>query len=387
MSKRRSRGDGGLYWDKRRERWIASVTVGYTPAGKRIVRRGSGRTKTEAKAKLRAVLRDYEDGLAIAVHHLTVGDVVNDWLVYGLAGRAPNTRAKYESLAQTHIIPDLGARKLRELSATDVDRWLKAKSSILSTSTLSNLHSIMNRAVSRAMARDLVKRNVVQLCDIPKGQPGRPSKALTLEQAKAVLAAAEGTSIYAYVVLSLVIGARTEELRALTWSHVDLEGQPDRDPPVLPSIKVWRSVREHGDTKTRKSRRTIALPQRGVTALRDHRRRQDRLRERAGARWQDLDLVFTTSVGSALDAANVRRSFRRVLRAAGLNPQQWTPRELRHSFVSLLSDDGVSIEDIADLCGHSGTRVTEQVYRHPLRPVLLGAAVVMDRILGTVPKA
>jgi integrase len=281
----------------------------------------------------------------------------------------------------------LGARKLRDLSATDVDRWLLAKAKTLSTSTLGNLYSILNRAVKRAMARDLVKRNVVQLCDIPKGQIGRPSKALTLEQTKAVLAAAEDAPLYAYVVLSLVIGARTEELRALTWSHVDLDGQLDRDPPVPPSIKVWHSVRDHGDTKTKKSRRTLALPQRGVTALQDYRRRQDHIRERAGSRWQDHDLVFTTSTGTALDAANVRRTFRRSLAAAGLDPKHWTPRELRHSFVSLLSDDGVSIEDIADLCGHAGTRVTEQVYRHQLRPVLLGAAAAMDRILGAEPAA
>jgi hypothetical protein len=49
VTTRRSRGDGGLFWDENRQRWIAEVTVGYTPAGTRIVRRGSGRTKTEAK--------------------------------------------------------------------------------------------------------------------------------------------------------------------------------------------------------------------------------------------------------------------------------------------------------------------------------------------------
>jgi integrase len=51
--------------------------------------------------------------------------------------------------------------------------------------------------------------------------------------------------------------------------------------------------------------------------------------------------------------------------------EAWSPRELRHSFVSLLSNGGVSIEDIADVVGHSGTSVTEKVYRHQLRPVLL----------------
>jgi integrase len=92
--------------------------------------------------------------------------------------------------------------------------------------------------------------------------------------------------------------------------------------------------------------------------------------------------VFTTSVGTGLDAANVRRAFRRVAGRAGLNSADWTPRELRHSFVSLLSDSGVGIEDIADLCGHAGTSVTEKVYRHQLRPVLLAGAAAMDRIFG-----
>jgi integrase len=72
--------------------------------------------------------------------------------------------------------------------------------------------------------------------------------------------------------------------------------------------------------------------------------------------------------------------FRSILRRAGLDAKNWTPRELRHSFVSLLSERGVSIETIADLMGHAGTRVTEAVYRHQLRPVLLGGAVAMDQI-------
>jgi integrase len=128
----------------------------------------------------------------------------------------------------------------------------------------------LNRAVKRAMARDLVKRNVVGLCSVPKGQPGRPSKSLNLQQATAVLDAAESSGLHAYIVVSLLTGARTEELRALTWAHVNLNGVPDADPPIPPSVEVWRSVHEGGDTKTKKSRRTLALPQRCIDALRAH---------------------------------------------------------------------------------------------------------------------
>lgn len=387
MSKRRSRGDGGLHWDEKRQRWIASVTTGYTPAGKRIVRRGSGKTKTEAKAKLKEVLRDHEDGLAIAPHGVTVADAITDWLAYGLTGQSEKTSEKYSILARAHIIPDLGARKLRDFTAEEVDRWLGEKAKVLSTSTVQILYSCLNRAVIRAMARDKVKRNVVALCSIPKGQPGRPSKSLTLDQAKAILTTAEGSRLYAYIVVSLLTGARTEELRALTWEHVDMDGNPNSDPPLPPSIQVWHSVRIGGDTKTKKSRRTLALPARCVKALRQHRQAQNRDREQAGSDWQPRGLVFASAVGTALDAANVRRAFRRVAKQAGLNPKEWTPRELRHSFVSLLSSSGVSIEAIADLCGHAGTTVTEKVYRHQLRPVLLNGAVAMDQIFATPDSA
>jgi integrase len=389
MTKRRSKGDGSLYWSEARQRWIAEATIGYTAAGKRIYRSGSGKTKTEAREKLKEVMRDRDDGLAIAPHGYTVADAVNDWLTYGLSGRSKSTIDKYGYLCRGHIIPDLGARKLRdpnrrhELSAEDVDKWLDAKAKTLSTSTVQRLHECLSRALDRAMARDKVKRNVAKLCGVPKGQEGRPSKSLTFDQARAILNAGEGTPLYAYIVISLVVGARTEELRALIWDHVDLDGRPDDDPPVPPSIEVWRSVREHGDTKTKKSRRTLALPVRGVAALRDHRKRQEEEQDRAGKAWQETGLVFASRVGTELDAANVRRAFRRVVKAAGLDPKAWTPRELRHSFVSLLSDNGVSLEKIAELCGHAGTRVTEAVYRHQLRPVLLNGAVAMDRIFAS----
>lgn len=189
--------------------------------------------------------------------------------------------------------------------------------------------------------------------------------------------------MYAYIVLSLLTGARPEELRALTWEHVDLEGKPDADPPVPPYVAVWRSVRAGGDTKTRKSRRTLALPRRCVEALQLHRAAQDRERREAAGRWQDHGLVFASKVGTPLDSSHVRRDFRLAIKTSeGVDPDEWTPRELRHSFVSLLSDHGIRLEEIAQLVGHSGTAVTEAVYRKQIRPVLQQGAVIMDRIFG-----
>lgn len=75
--------------------------------------------------------------------------------------------------------------------------------------------------------------------------------------------------------------------------------------------------------------------------------------------------------------------FQDVCERAGLG-RDWAPRDLRHTFVSLLSDDGMAIEKIARLAGHASSHVTETVYRQELRPVLQEGAEVMDRLFGAV---
>jgi hypothetical protein len=63
-------------------------------------------------------------------------------------------------------------------------------------------------------------------------------------------------------------------------------------------VAVWRSVRLHGETKTERSRRTLALPQLAAEALRALAQSQDRERCLAGERWEDSGLVFTIQLGS-----------------------------------------------------------------------------------------
>lgn len=388
MTARRARGEGTLFWHEARQRWIASTTIGYDGRGKRVTRSASGRTKTEAKNKLRVMLRDQEDGIKTPISGVTVKQAVEDWLTYGLPHRADATVSKYRMLADTHIVSQLGARRLADLSASEVDRWLAGLTKVLSTRSIREARSILNRAVNRAMARDLVRRNVVGLTEIPKGRPGRRSKSLSAAQVDSVLELTGPDRLHHYIVVSVLTGARTEELRALQWDHVHLDGKPDASPPVPPHVEVWRSVREGGDTKTRKSKRTLALPARCVDALRKQRVQQAEDRLAAGAGWQETGLVFTTGTGTGMDAANVRRDFRRALALVpGVNPEQWTPRELRHSFVSVLSDAGVPLEAISQLVGHSGTSVTELIYRHQLRPVIQTGARVMDQLFSASPKA
>lgn len=123
---------------------------------------------------------------------------------------------KLTNLANEHILPRFDAWEIRRLTADDVDDWLADKAKALATRTLGDVRSLLRRSITRAQRRGKVDRNVVLLCDdLPKGQGGRPSKSLTFDQALALLTAAEGTRLHAYIVLSLLLGTRTEELRPL----------------------------------------------------------------------------------------------------------------------------------------------------------------------------
>jgi integrase len=409
MSTRRRRGEDGISFEHRgpctdphRHRhcpglWRGELTTGYAGDGKRQRRKVSGKTKAAVVDKLRDLHVQLDKGVApkAGYAYYTVRQAGEDWLAHGLEGCSPKTVVKNRNVLEP-ILAVIGARKLRDLSADDVRQALAAMSAGYSTAAVSMGHLALKRAIGHADANDLVTRNVALLADTPKGQKGRPSRSMTLDQAVAVMTAAATLPVmelrpglkdvrrpaelmHAYITLSLLAGIRTEEARALQWSHVDLDGDPDARPPLPPHIAVWRSVRAHGDTETERSRRTLGLPAAAVQALRTWQDCQAGERLAAGDRWQDTGLVFTSHLGAALDAANVRKMFKRICTEAGAG-DEWTPRELRTTFVSLMSHSGVAIEEIARLVGHASTRTTEIVYRRELRPVITTGAQIMDQL-------
>ncbi len=379
-AKRRGYGEDGIYFDHRTDcrdrahhktcagRWRGVVSLGFGADGKRIRKKVSGTTKAEVKDKLKELHSELDAGVRTS-HGYTVEKAVADWLAEGLPGRTAKT-VKANRDALRPLLAVIGTISLKELTVQDVRTALAKMAATHATRTLQKGHNCLTRAVRHAEGQDLVRRNVSALVDTPRGREGRPSQSLTLEQAGALLEAAEKSRLHAFIVLCLLTGVRSEEARALTWEHVDLDAG---------NIMVWRSVRAHGDTKTNRSRRTLKLPEIAIEALRAQGRRQAEERARAGDEWQEHGLVLTTSVGTPFESHNLRREFRKVTAAAGLG-SRWVPKELRTSFVSMMSYQGVPVEEIARLAGHASSRTTEVIYRRELRPVITTGAEVMDQI-------
>ena len=224
--------EGSIYPDGNGYR--GAIDLGFDAKGRRQRVKRRGRTKAQVKDKLKEAVADLEAGVTTDAKY-SVEDAVNDFLAKGLKGRAKSTIDNYRSIAAHNVIPQLGSIKLKELTADHLDDWLDERAEELSARTLRLIHSIVERAIRQAQARDKVRRNVASLVDVPEGQEGRPSKAMTLNQAVMLLEAVEsGTHrLAAYVVLSLLSGVRTEEARALQWSEVDLNAG---------TVAVYRSV-------------------------------------------------------------------------------------------------------------------------------------------------
>lgn len=353
--------------------YTGAISLGYGPDGKRRRPKRKGKTEAEVKNKLIEIVDELQKGVK-PDHRYRVEDAVNDFLrAIDTSKRSPATKEVYRRLADHQIIPYVGKTRLGKLTPGDVETWLEGRAEHLTSTTLGITHGLLKRAIRRAARHDKVSRNVAELVDLPEGKPGRQSRSLTLEQAQAVIDEARKPEhrIGAYVILAIVSGLRTEELRSLRWNMVDLDKA---------TVYVLRADRHKGETKTKLSRRGIGIAAIAVGALKALRKQQAAERLNAGSVYNDQDFVFCHEDGSPYTAPAVRRRFRKLVGAAGLEPEEWTPRELRHTFVSILSDHGVPTQKISDLVGHKDTKVTETVYRHLLRPEIRDGAEHMNDI-------
>ena len=199
---RRRRGEDGISFEHRgpcrdpqRHRhcpglWRGEITLGYTGDGKRARRKVSGKTKppswTSSATCASSSTRASPQGRLRPLHRPAGRPGLAR---HGLDGRSAKTVKKNQNVLEP-ILTVIGARKLRDLSADDVRQALAAMAARYSTAAVSMGHLALKRAIRHAEANDLVSRNVAVLADTPKGQEGRPSKSLTLDQAVAVITAA-----------------------------------------------------------------------------------------------------------------------------------------------------------------------------------------------------
>ena len=239
--------------------------------------------------------------------------------------------------------------------------------------TIAGTRTLLRRTLRRAERDGLVGRNVADLAEMPAA-PRRKSRAMTLSQVRQLFGSGLTPWWRGFIVTGVMCGLRPGELLGLTWDDVDF---------AAGVIRVRQSLKDSGrlaELKTEQSRRTLAMPAAVAAALKAQRTDQAAVRLRlAGSGRTPGSCSAVTRVRGGSCAASGGLQGRDARAGIGY----WQPRELRHTFVSVLSYAGIDIEQIADAAGHVSSNVTRTVYRHQIADVVARAAQAMDRIFGT----
>ncbi len=187
-SARRGHGEGSIYRDEANGTWAGAISLGWTPDGKRIRRKVTGRTKTEVRDKLKRIQAEADAGLRTSASY-TLAKAVEYWAAEALDGLADKTVRSHVDLLKP-VTALIGKIPLRDLTAHDVRRALGELAEERSTRTMASTHNVLVRAIRHAEANDHVGRNVATFVKAPQGKTGRPSRAITAAEAAALLAAA-----------------------------------------------------------------------------------------------------------------------------------------------------------------------------------------------------
>lgn len=368
----RAHGEGTIYRDTNRGGWIG---LAYIDGRRRKVR---AKTKTDAAAKLAELRKRTAEGEAtVADGNATVGQMVARWRERDLAGRkmAPATRTRY-LWALSVLDAELGRTRLRSLDVEAVERGLDriasgrhGRGQPLSRASVGRVRDVLVAVLDAAIRRKLIAENPARLAVIaPTASERRVRRALEADEAAALWDALEGERLGPLFRVMLLTGLRPGEALGLCWDAVDLKRG---ELTVRRSVRLNRGTAELVDElKTASSYRTIAVPAPALDVLRSQRRAV-----------VGPQLVFPTANGTPWNPANVRRELARICTDNGLPIVK--PNELRHSCASVLSERGVPLELIADLLGHTSTRMLDQTYRHRPRRAVSAAVEVMGDLFGT----
>jgi integrase len=363
--------------------WLVRIFMGRDAKGKQIFHHKTIHgTKKDAEQYRNKAIREKDLGTFIEPSPITVDDYMKKWLETAARPRLrDNTYREYEGLLCRYVSPTLGGKRLSDVSPLDIQSLYTTMSEKnLSARTVRFTHSVLSSAFKQAVRWRMLLQNPCGSVELPR-KVSREMQSLTPIEAARFLAKAASDRWIALFVLALATGLRPSEYFGLKWSDVDLE----HGLVTVQRSLIWRSYKSgdwyFGEPKTPRSRRRIPLPASVVRALSEHRRRQAEGRLKAGAAYQNLDLVFATSEGQPLIRLNViQKHFKPILERAKL-PSTLRLYDLRHTCATLLLAANENPKVVSERLGHSSITLTMDVYSHVLPDMQQGASDKLESLL------
>jgi integrase len=356
-------------------RWLIRVYLGRDHETKK--RNYHNRTihgsMREAQAYLTRKMRERDLGRDLEGAKITLNEYLDRWLKTAVGPRVrPKTFQDYQGMLHRYVRPILGERILAALRPLDLQAMYQHMTERgLSARTIRYAHVLMKGAMQQAVRWRLLLENPADGLKVPQ-QVRNEMRSLTVEQARVLLKAAEGTKYGPVLAVALTTGMRPSEYLGLKWQDIDWARQ---------TVSVVRSIRRlngkwcFSDTKRLRSRRPIKLQNWIVSLLHD-------LHTKVSA--QDLypearDLIFRTPSGQPISADYLAKHFRSILDIAGVPRMRLY--DLRHSAATIALAAGVSPKVVSEQLGHASTAFTLDTYAHVLPHMQDEAAARVEAML------
>lgn len=366
---KRSNGEGTIY--KRKDgKWCASKYV-ETSNGEIKRKYVYGKSQKAVKERLKEIDN-------IVRSNKTNGMTLQGWMLnwleeYKKGILKQTTYENYLLNINTHIVESgIGKVKIGDLTTDMLQKFYNVKlkgdnnKRGLSRRTVEYLHTIIGSALQQAYKNELVSKNVNDFTVLPKKEDSE-IQPLTVEEVHKVLQQAKKSDLYALIVLEVYTGMRKGEILGLQWKDIDFEKQVLHVKKNL--CKVCNSD-DNGnktklvllDPKTKKSIRTIPLCNEAVKVLKNHKKEQNEQKMKYRDIYMDNGMVFAKPDGTFRDPREVLSSFHRIVKEAGVRKCRF--HDLRHTFASILLNEGESMKVIQELLGHSTITTTMDIYSH-----------------------
>jgi integrase len=362
--------------------WHGRVTVGLRDDGKADRRHVRAKTEAAITKKVRELERERDAGQT-----RSAGDrwTVESWLTHWLDNIAApvvreNTIAGYRVAVRRHLIPGVGAHKLRTLQPEHLERlYARMIEAGSAPATAHQAHRTVRTALNEAVRRGHLLRNPATYARPPR-LPDQEVEPYTVSEVRRLLEVASRRRNAARWAIAFALGLRQGEVLGLKWSDLDLD-----DGRLIVRRARLRPQWQHGcgarcgqrvagncperlaarpdaaDTKSRAGRRAIGLPDELVALLREHREVQAIERDTAAQLWQEGGWVFATPTGAPVNPNTDYDEWKRLLRRAGLRDGRL--HDARHTAATVLLILGVPERAVMDIMGWSSSSMARR-YQH-----------------------
>jgi integrase len=389
-TKKRGNNEGSIY--KRKDGlWCGQITIGRDENGRQKRQYFYGKTRQEVAEKIAKALNDLANGVYVDPAKTTLKDWLNTWLwEYKKQTLRPSTFKDYLCYIERHINPAIGHYKLKDLRPEHLQALYNAKyQEGLSISTIKQIHTVLHSALDQALKNGLVNRNVSEATTLPKGKPKREIRILSLEEQQRFIAALEGERLKTAFLVELASGLRIGELLALRWKDVNFKDGYIEVRRSLQRVRIFdggnskKTALAFQEPKTEAGKRIVPLPPVIIEELKQHRKKQLEEKLKAGALYEDNDLVFATELGTPIDPRNFERLFYRIREKAGLD-KSVNFHALRHTYATRLLEANEHPKVVQELLGHKDISTTLNIYSHVMPEIKKAAAMKLNSLFEDI---